>query len=176
VTALVDRTGHQYGRLIVVSRAENDKRGNARWTCICECGKELVVAAKHLCCDDAQLSCGCEPTERKIERLRAKPIGLKHGQSRTTEYYACQNARNRCVNPKHPKYPHYGGRGVQFRFPSIAACVECLGPRPTMKHSIDRINNDGHYEPGNVKWSTMKEQNNNKRPQKRRVTTEKRDS
>lgn len=84
-----------------------------------------------------------------------------HGMSGTPEYMAFQSARDRCRNPKNISYPRYGGRGIEFRFGSFEEWFNELGLRPDsdmnrMKYrwSVDRIDNDGHYEPGNVRWAT----------------------
>lgn len=69
----------------------------------------------------------------------------------------------RCSNPNYTNWINYGGRGIQVRFDSFWEFYEEVGPRPNRHHSIDRINNDAHYEPGNVRWATAKEQANNQR-------------
>lgn len=79
------------------------------------------------------------------------------------EYEAFLAARNRCTNPEHPAYKHYGGRGIKFLFTSFEQFFKELGPRPSNKHSVDRENNDGNYESGNVHWATKSEQNSNRR-------------
>src|SRR5690606_38149018 len=66
-----------------------------------------------------------------------------------------------CTNPNSGVWANYGGRGVEFRFSSFEEFIKCLGHKPTPKHSLDRINNEGHYEPSNVRWATSKQQNNN---------------
>lgn len=73
------------------------------------------------------------------------------------------DARARCLNPNVRSYPLYGGRGIEFRFTSFEQFIDAIGPRPSDKHSIDRIDGNGHYEPGNVRWATPKEQARNKR-------------
>lgn len=78
----------------------------------------------------------------------------------TVEHTAFVSARCRCKNLKDSRY---GGRGIKFLFPNFNLWFFCLGPRPSPKHSVDRINNDGHYEPGNVRWATAKEQRQNQR-------------
>lgn len=82
---------------------------------------------------------------------------------RTPEYIAYCAAKRRCEKPSEPSYPRYGGRGIKFLFTSIEQFVNELGSRPDGK-SLDRINNNGHYEPGNVRWATRSEQNTNRRP------------
>lgn len=78
-------------------------------------------------------------------------------------YRCVVGAKTRCLNPKGKCYANYGGRGIEYRFTSYAAFLAELGPRPSKKHSIDRIRNDGHYEVGNVRWATKQEQGFNKR-------------
>ncbi len=82
----------------------------------------------------------------------------KHGASKTPEYRAFKSARQRCIMPDHPRYERYGGRGIKFLFTSFAQFIAHIGPRPSTKHSLDRKDNDGHYEPGNVRWATKEEQ------------------
>jgi len=92
---------------------------------------------------------------------------LKHGHTRigqiTPEYTAYTQARQRCTNPRHLSWPRYGARGIEFRFSSFEEFLADVGPRPTSEHSLDRIDNDGHYEPGNVRWATREEQARNTR-------------
>ncbi len=84
--------------------------------------------------------------------------------SQSAEYRAFYSAFGRCRNPQHPDYVNYGGRGIQFKFESFADFLDCIGPKPTPQHSLDRMNNGGHYERGNVRWSTPAEQAANRRP------------
>ena len=78
------------------------------------------------------------------------------------EYHAYHDARNRCTNPNAKSWSDYGGRGIKFLFTSFERFMAELGPRPEGM-SLDRKNNDGNYEPGNVRWATRKEQQNNRR-------------
>lgn len=78
------------------------------------------------------------------------------------EYKSYDHAQQRCTNPNHVRYPRYGARGIQFKFKSFAEFWDEVGKKPTPKHSIDRIDNQGHYEVGNVRWATATEQANNK--------------
>lgn len=81
------------------------------------------------------------------------------------EEQAAYGAIQRATNPNHPRYPDWGGRGVEWRFESVAAFVEHIGPRPSDQHSLDRVCVNGHYEPGNVRWATAEEQAANRRLQ-----------
>ncbi len=90
----------------------------------------------------------------------------QHGMTDSPEYSAWRNAKLRTSNPNHRGWANYGGRGIQmcYRwFISFVDFFEDLGPRPSKKYSLDRINNEGHYEPGNVRWATRSEQNRNRR-------------
>lgn len=88
-----------------------------------------------------------------------------HGMHESSEYATYHSARNRCVNPNDGRYADYGGRGIKFLFTSFEEFYEHIGPRPEDR-SLDRIDNDGHYEIGNVKWSTSEEQAANRRKRK----------
>jgi hypothetical protein len=88
----------------------------------------------------------------------------KHGLSTSVEYVTFRGAMNRCSNPKIKNYAEYGGRGIKFLFTSFEQFLAEVGPKPSPRHSIDRINNDGNYEPGNIRWATRQEQIANRRP------------
>ena len=85
--------------------------------------------------------------------------------SKSPEHNSFRGAKDRCTNPNGPEWEHYGGRGIEFRFSSFEEFFAEVGPKPEPKraYSIDRIDKDGHYEPGNVRWATRKQQNANKR-------------
>lgn len=101
-----------------------------------------------------------------IKPLKSHPRFL-HGESvhmnNTPEYQAYIHSRQRCNNPKNRNYPNYGGRGIEFRFESYQKFLEHLGRRPSPKHSLDRIDVNGHYEEGNVRWASSTTQARNKR-------------
>jgi hypothetical protein len=142
--------GQKFGRLKVLSEAGR-KFGGVSWLCRCDCGREHLVASGHLT-NGSIRSCGC---------LRVD--GPKtHGSCYKPEYRAFWHAKARCDNPRDSSYPNYGGRGIQFRFTSFEEWFAELGRRPAGM-SVDRINNDGHYEPGNVRWATASQQAFNRR-------------
>jgi hypothetical protein len=93
--------------------------------------------------------------------------GKKHGWFGTSEFAAYNNAKSRCTNPNYPNYNNYGGRGIHFYFFDFEHFIGHIGPRPKGL-SLDRINNDGHYEPGNVRWATDEEQRANRRRTKKK--------
>jgi hypothetical protein len=94
---------------------------------------------------------------------RGQKPNLRHGMWRTPEYQAYTDAKYRCTNPRGSHWEDYGGRGIKFLFISFEQFLTELGQRPSPKHSLDRKNNDGNYEPGNVRWATKSEQECNKR-------------
>jgi hypothetical protein len=88
----------------------------------------------------------------------------RHGKANSPEDRAYHNARSRCTNPKNPRFYCYGARGIEFRFTCLQELLEDIGERPSPEHTLDRKNNDGHYEPGNVRWATRSEQAKNRNP------------
>lgn len=152
---VIDISGQRFGRLTVSSWISG-----VRWLCVCDCGAECVVAKSNLH-SGAQESCGC----LRLERLRAAIT--THGESRKTspEYRAWLAMRTRCNNKTRKQFYDYGGRGIAMhqRWDSFVLFLEDIGRRPSVHHSLDRINNHKGYEPGNVRWATRVQQNNNKR-------------
>jgi hypothetical protein len=105
----------------------------------------------------------CNRRWREAHREQVREYRRRWNQTHP-ERLAYRNAKHRCENRANVRYKHYGGRGIEFRFKSFDEFFTELGPRPTPKHSVDRFpNNDGHYEPGNVRWATPKEQRANQR-------------
>lgn len=144
--------GEQYGRLTVVGVVPGKPR---LWTCVCSCGEQRVYAAKALE-RGRVVSCGCYRREKS----------RRHGCSGATpEYFAWQAMTARCSNPRHPSYKHYGGRGIGVcaRWSEFEAFHADMGPRPSPRHSIDRIDNSKGYEPGNCRWATQTTQIRNRR-------------
>lgn len=156
-------TGHRFGRLTAMSESGRHKNGRVLWECLCDCGNTVNIASNNLHGGNSK-SCGCLKKESSTER--GKKLLTTHGLSKTPEYGAWKNIIQRCNNPNDQSYSNYGERGIKICdrwLNSFENFYTDLGPRPTDAHSVDRINNNGHYEPGNCKWSTMDEQSNNKR-------------
>ena len=154
--------GKSFGRLEVLGLAgQRPSNRQTLWLCRCACGKFKVIGGSELQTGNTS-SCGC--LKRESERLRGVTHGESAGGRLTPEYRSYLKAKERCSDPDNPKHRHYAGRGIEFRFSSFEQFLAEVGRKPTPKHSIDRKDNNGHYEPGNIKWSTPKEQSLNRRP------------
>ena len=165
-----DMTGFVSGRLTAIRQVPAIGATNhARWLCRCECGKTKEVRASHLRTGNIQ-SCGCLSLDSEKRRIAVAKAITKHGQAtkgrRSREYYSWVGMIQRCTNPNEPQWHDYGGRGItvhpEWRA-SFKAFFEHVGPKPTPKHTLDRIDNERGYEPGNVRWATRREQLLNKR-------------
>ena len=149
-----DITGHRFGRLTAVRFTGRSGNGGRAWHCACDCGGSIVAYVGKLR-DGGVVSCGCSRRKHGLTRSRAQWHPL---------YLTWALMRNRCSNPKNTNYKNYGGRGIKVctRWDDFTLFLADVGEKPPGK-TIDRIDNDGDYEPGNVKWSTRSEQQRNKR-------------
>lgn len=151
-----------FGRLTVIERSENDKHGNTKWLCKCECGNEVVVLG-HSLRQGRTRSCGCLLSESSKNRMTK--LLTKHGMASTKIYKVYVSMRERCEKPSSSEYHRYGGRGIRV-------CDEWKDDRTSFFEwaltngykeglEIDRINNDGNYEPSNCRWVTSLKNSNN---------------
>lgn len=166
-----DETGKVYGQLTVVRRADVLLRWKCiAWECLCTCGVLHVVNGRDLR-RGATTSCGC------AKGPKCAASATKHGcatHGPTAEYRCWSNIIDRCERPTNKSYADYGGRGVKMCERWRASFADFLvditatiGLRPSTRHSIDRIDNERGYEPGNVRWATRIEQNHNRRSTRR---------
>jgi hypothetical protein len=152
----IDLTGHVYGRLTVLSRAENTARNQAQWNCLCQCKNIAVVSSISLKTGHSS-SCGCYRKE-----LRS----TQGGGSGTKEHNSWKSMVSRCTRKADKDYCRYGAAGVTVCtewLSDFQAFLFHIGPKPTDRHSIDRIDNTKGYEPGNVRWATSIEQSANRK-------------
>jgi hypothetical protein len=164
--AIKDLTQQKFFRLKPLRGFRKDfgTYGKTFWECLCDCGQTVTVEAGNLVGGNST-SCGCWQQEK------AREAHLTHGQSlgaagkKPTHEYSCwQNMLARCTNQNRKDWKYYGGKGIKVCerwLTSFENFFEDLGPAPSPKHSLERGNSDGNYEPRNVSWATHKQQMNN---------------
>lgn len=167
------KEGDRFNRLTIIKEVEphiSSKGLSVRMVeCICDCRTIKTICLSALRNGNTK-SCGCLNSELTMKRNIEKTI---HGDTRNSKHsylWLClKNIKDRCYNSNHKSFKNYGGRGIKIYEPWINNYIEFkewilenLGERPK-GYSLDRINNNKNYEPGNLRWATSKEQNNNRR-------------
>jgi hypothetical protein len=154
--------GDKFGRLTVLARRPNEPGQSSMWLCQCECGNKPVVRASTLKSGGTR-SCGCLRSEITAKRNRS--FNFKHGLCSAPIYAVWMSMVARCRNPKNAAYPYYGGRGIKVcrRWLTFENFHADMAPRPDGL-TLDRIDNNGDYEPGNCRWTDWKTQRTNQRP------------
>lgn len=144
--------GKHFGRLVVVGFSHKTERGDLYWACRCSCGNEKTVRAGMLRNGHVQ-SCGC---------LQREAV-TTHGGTKTRSFKSWESMRQRCNNPNAPDFASYGGRGIKVcdQWADFATFLKDMGERPEGQ-SLDRIDVNGDYEPGNCRWADPYQQQRNR--------------
>lgn len=153
----IDLTGKKFGRLLAIERLKNNNKNNAVWLCKCDCGITKPVVG-YLLTSGQSTSCGC---------YQRSGLHKTHGQSHTHLHNTWTNMKTRCYNSNRQQYKDYGGRGIamcnEWKDNFEAFWEWSLSNGYNSNLSLDRINNDGNYEPGNCRWATRETQARNTR-------------
>jgi hypothetical protein len=164
---IVIPNGTRFGRL-TVTKYLGVLNTHATFEVVCDCGKNHQASGSCLRSGSTQ-SCGCLAQENrsaigKSQRRHGHTWRQNGEAGNSSEYGAYRAAKQRCLNPNNQFWADYGGRGIEFRFQSFEEFIEHIGLKPSSDLELDRIDNDGHYEVGNVRWASHSTQMANRRP------------
>lgn len=154
-----DLIGQRFARLFVKARVENNRRGRAVWKCLCDCGNTVTVNAGSLISGNTK-SCGCLKHDVGVANGKAR---RRHGMTKSKAWICWDSMLQRCNNPNHKSYHHYGGRGISVceRWHVFENFYDDMGEPNGL--TLDRIDVNGNYDKANCRWATMKEQGRNTR-------------
>lgn len=150
-------TGQRFGKLVVLRHDRTERE--AYWTAVCDCGGSITERGSRLR-NGSTIDCGCGKFERASLALR------RHGMWETRTWNIWSGLRQRTCDPNNKDWNNYGGRGIKCCerwLHSFEAFLEDMGECPSTKHSIERVDHNGNYDPSNCVWATMKQQNRNRR-------------
>lgn len=157
-----DLSGRRFSRLVALAPVHRVSYGPSKnvvyYRCVCDCGAKTDVSAWNLTTQKVQ-SCGC------LAREVMQQVGVDHGASGTPEHEVWMSITKRTTNPNDRFFDRYGGRGIRMCdawAQSFDRFLADMGPRPSPRHSIERLDNDGDYEPGNCVWAVAKTQARNR--------------
>lgn len=164
----INLIGQKFGKLTVIEESSERKNGSVCWICKCDCGKVTKPIRGDQLKDGETKSCGCLKGELLKQKNHVHGL-FNNAKEKPPHYAAWTSMKQRCFNPNDKQYKNYGGRGITVcdewkdDFQTFYDYISKLPHFGEEGYSLDRINNDGNYEPGNVRWATAKEQINNSR-------------